>query len=189
MLPSELKVLLTGIDALEAEAARLTSGLTETQVNWQPRDGAGWSVAQCLDHLARINDYYVAPFLQATDAAYSAQRYRFDGVKPTWFGRRWVAMLEPPVRRRMRSPKPVEPVATRRLPDVLETYIAGHRSYRELVEAAARVDVNRITAPNPFIKAIRVRVATALLVVPAHDRRHLWQARQVLDAADFPGRR
>lgn len=188
MPPVELKALLSEIDGLEAEAARLTGGLTETQVNWQPGDGAGWSVAQCLDHLARINDYYVAPFLQATQTAYAAERHHFDGVKPTWFGRRWVAMLEPPVTRKMRAPKPVEPVATRRLPDVLDAYVASHAAYRELVDAAAMVDVNRIVVPNPFIKAVRVRVATALLVVPAHDRRHLWQARRVLEAADFPRR-
>jgi hypothetical protein len=39
---------------------------------------------------------------------------------------------------------------------------------------------------NPFIRVAPLRIATALLVVPAHDRRHLWQARQVTARADFP---
>lgn len=182
----DLQRLLDQIDAVEADARQLVSGLNDDQGNWQPGDGAGWSIAQCLDHLARINDFYLAPFLQATQAAYAGQRHLFTGVRPTWFGRKWAAMLEPPVMRRMRAPSPAQPQATRRLGDVLESYVESHALYREIVEIAPAVDVNRIRVANPFFKVIRVRVATALLVVPAHDRRHLWQARNVMRAPGFP---
>jgi hypothetical protein len=33
---------------------------------------------------------------------------------------------------------------------------------------------------------VRMRLATALQIIPAHDRRHLWQARQVLARPEFP---
>jgi hypothetical protein len=39
--------------------------------------------------------------------------------------------------------------------------------------------VNGATFTNPFIKFVRVSVATGLNVIAAHDRRHLWQAEQV----------
>jgi amidase len=68
----------------------------------------------------------------------------------------------------------------------LDAYLASHEPYRRMVHAANDVDVNRVVTWNPFIKMARVRVSTALLVPLAHDRRHLWQARQVLAQPDFP---
>jgi hypothetical protein len=58
---------------------------------------------------------------------------------------------------------------------------------RQMIAAAADVDINRATLPNPFLGIVRMRVSTALLVIPAHDRRHLWQAEQVWKAPGFPG--
>jgi hypothetical protein len=48
-----------------------------------------------------------------------------------------------------------------------------------MIEAAAEVDVNHVKGPNPFLKLIPMRVSTVLLLIPAHDRRHLWQAQNV----------
>jgi hypothetical protein len=49
------------------EAARaVTSGLTETQLNWQP-SAEQWSIAQCLDHLTvATNEFekYFEPAIQ-----------------------------------------------------------------------------------------------------------------------------
>ena len=59
-------------------------------------------------------------------------------------------------------------------------------SVRRLIADAADVDINRATFPNPFLKIIRMRVATALQILAAHDRRHLWQAEQVRMAPGFP---
>ncbi len=44
---------------------------------------------------------------------------------------------------------------------------------------AARVDVNTVTGPNPFLKLITMRISTVLQIIPAHERRHLWQAAKV----------
>lgn len=49
---------------------------------------------------------------------------------------------------------------------------------------ARDLDLNRIRFRNPFIGLLRYSVGTALLVIGAHDRRHLWQANQVRAAAE-----
>ena len=40
---------------------------------------------------------------------------------------------------------------------------------------------------STLFRWVRVRVATGLLIIPAHYPRHLWQARQVAARPDFPG--
>ncbi len=41
------------------------------------------------------------------------------------------------------------------------------------------MDLNRIRFKNPFVHLLSFTVGTGLLIILAHDRRHLWQAEQV----------
>ena len=186
MLHPALRALLDAVDAAEAEARDLTTSLSDAQGNWRPDGGARWSVVQCLDHLAKINALYAGHFLPIAEQARSNGQGPFTGLAPSWFGRKFLSVLEPPVKQRVKAPGNVVPAATRPVGAALEAYIHSHDSYRRLVAVANEVDVNRAGGPNPFFRMFRIRLATALQVIPAHDRRHLWQARQVLAHPEFP---
>ena len=58
----------------------------------------------------------------------------------------------------------------------------SHARYRAIVKESADVDINRVVFPNRFIGAVKMRLSTVLMIIPAHDRRHLYQARQVRKA-------
>jgi hypothetical protein len=45
------------------------------------------------------------------------------------------------------------------------------------------IDLAGVRFPNPFIRGVRFSLATGLHVIPAHERRHLWQAWRVRQAA------
>jgi hypothetical protein len=70
--------------------------------------------------------------------------------------------------------------------ELLQAYLKSHEPVREVIQGARLVDVNRLRFKNPFIGAIRFTVGTGLMVINAHDRRHLWQAEQVKRAAGYP---
>lgn len=189
MLPTELQALLDQTDANEREARALVEGLDEQHANWRPDAGRAWSVVQCLDHLARINGFYVEAVLPRVRAAAHRSSSSFETLTPGWIGRRFVASLEPPVTRRFKAPNArVVPAPEMPAGDALASFVNSHTRYRELVTLCARIDPNRVRVPNPFFKWAWMRVSTVLLVIPAHDRRHLWQARQVLARPDFPAR-
>ena len=77
------------------------------------------------------------------------------------------------------TPPVAQPAPSTPRDQLLPLYKASHDKYRALVRASAGADVNRVTMPNPFFPSVRMRMATVLLVIPAHDRRHLWQAKRV----------
>jgi hypothetical protein len=178
MLPAELQGLLDQIDACERDAESLLAGLDDDGVNWQQAPGR-WSIAQCLDHLIEMNKYYLAGCEAHLHAARAANAGPFAGLKPTPIGRWFARSMEPPARLRMKSPKAVTPGPAFPRDGLLTAYTMSHTVYRALVKGAADVDVNRVVFPNPFISAVKMRLSTVLLIVPAHDRRHLYQARQV----------
>ena len=187
-LPAGLQALIEETDANEREARAIVDGLDDRQANWQPDEGRGWSVVQCLDHLARMNPFYVEAVLPRVRAAAKHPVGSFEGLRPTWIGAKFVASLEPPVTRRFKAPNArVVPAAQMPVADAVASYLHSHTRYRELVSLSAGFDPNRVSVPNPFLKWVWMRVSTILLVIPAHDRRHLWQARNVLAHPDFPG--
>jgi hypothetical protein len=178
MLPSELQNLLDQVDACEADADRLVADLDDEAVNWTPPSG-GWSVGQCLSHLALMNDFYLRGWREALAAAARAERGPFRGLHPTPFGRWFVSSMEPPYRMKGKAIQAATPASHVPRDTVVQNYKQSHELYRHLVRASAAVDVNRVVGPNAILKQVKMRLSTVLLIIPAHDRRHLWQAANV----------
>ena len=88
---------------------------------------------------------------------------------------------------KLKTPKVALPPFDKIRDAVMRNYHESHDLVRRLIVDAAEVDVNRATFQNPFIPLVRMRVATGLGILAAHDRRHLWQAEQVKLAPGYPG--
>jgi hypothetical protein len=187
-LPPDIQDVLDQVDRADAAADLLVGPLSDEQLHWQPDGGRGWSVAQCLEHLAAINELYGRAIGEAVAAARARGWSRKGPLAPGPLGQRFIASQEPPVTRRVRSPGSVRPGSGAARADILARYHAAHEMLRGLVRDAASIDANRATYPNPFLKLLRFKVATGVQLLPTHDRRHLWQAEQVIRHPLFPGR-
>jgi hypothetical protein len=180
-LPDDLQSVLNELNRTDEEARQLVSGLSEAQLNWRSSPTA-WSVAQCLDHLGQINSAYI-PALQA--AVRHADRNSvgtYEPIQPGWFGRWFINAMEPPPRRKFKSPAKGKPGLQKSGDEVLSVFIASHNELRSVIYEAREVNLNRIRFKNPFVSLLRFTVGTGILIIGAHDRRHLWQARQVCAA-------
>ena len=182
MLPGDLQRLSDDMDAADAAAERLSASLTDAEFFWQPDGGTRWSVAQCLDHLAVADGLYGAAMASAVAHAREQGWMRQGPAAPGFFGRMFADSFEPPVKRRTGGPAKIRPRPGRTRAEILADYHAAHDAIRQAIQDAAALDVNRATFQNPFIPVIRMRVSTGLHVIAAHDRRHLWQAEQVVTA-------
>ena len=177
-LPADLQSILNELDRSDEEARQLVSGLSEAQLNWRPSPTA-WSVAQCLAHLGQMNSVLTAALRTAVRQANKNSAMPRKPIQPGWFGRWFISQMEPPPRRKMKSPKQGIPEARKSKEEIMKAFVAAHDQVRSLVHEAQELDLNRIRFHNPFIGLLRYSVGTALLVIGAHDRRHLWQANQV----------
>ena len=180
-LPADLQSVLNELDRADQQARQLVSDLSEAQLNWQPGAGA-WSVAQCLGHLGQMNSVLTAALRSAVRQADKNSVMPRQPIQPGWFGRWFIQQMEAPPRRKMKTPRQGVPEAHKSGEEILRAFIAAHDELRSLVHEARDLDLNRIRFRNLFIGLLRYTVGTALLVIGAHDRRHLWQARQVRTA-------
>lgn len=178
-LPEDLRKILSDVDAADRAAEAIAARVTIEEFQWQPDGGRRWSIAQCLDHLASVNALYTAAIRKGLNEAHARGWKRTGPAAPGFLGRKFVALLEPPVTRRARAPEKVHPKPRRSRVEIMKAYRDAHDDLRRLVSECALLDVNRATFPNPFFGLVRVKVSTGLHILPAHDRRHLWQAEQV----------
>jgi hypothetical protein len=178
-IPVDLRSIIDELARSEQEARRLVEGLTDAQMNWQPRDGAAWSIAQCLDHLGRINRTYAAALQAAVQTRGPATLPRFGPISPAWFSRFFIRSMDAPPRRKFSTPPQAKPSSQINREQALESFVDSHDAIRGFVHNCLNMDLNRIRFKNPFVPLLRFTVGTGLLIILAHDRRHLWQAEQV----------
>ena len=72
------------------------------------------------------------------------------------------------------------PAGFRRREEVLAAFCTSHQEIRSLIEECGDLDLNRVRFKRPFFWAARFTVGSGFLLMAAHERRHLWQAKQVL---------
>ena len=185
-LPDDIQQVLDDFDRSDQQAASLVERLDDAQFTWRPDDGRSWSVAQCLEHLTVLNAAYGRAMLAAMEEAGRRGWRRQGPLQPGPIGRWFIRSQEPPVRRKLRTPRKVQPTGGRPRDVILREYREAHDRLRRVAREAAAHDANRATFPNPVAGIIRMKVATGLLALAAHDRRHLWQAERAVGRPDFP---
>jgi DinB family protein len=171
--------------ATTREGAEIASGLNEGQVNWRPGPGR-WSIGECLMHLAVSSDATLPALDRAITRARERGRPAAGPYHYGWFTRWNVRSMEPPPSRRMRTFRIFTPPATTLIRDEVVRALAGARDrLLERAQAAAAVDLKRAIVVSPVSRLFRMPLGGYLAFLAAHDRRHLWQARQVREASGF----
>ena len=165
--------------------ARKLEPLSREQWQWTPGEGR-WSIAECIDHLNLTLRLY-HPMLEESLARARANGWLSDGPYAYgWLSKFFVRLLEPPVGRRFKAPPPFVPAPQPAVDGLLAEFARLRDETRRLIEAADGIDLNRTRVQSPASKVLKLPLGKAFEAMAAHDRRHLWQVKQVMAATGFP---
>ena len=181
----EIAALRRQFEDLSAAADALATPLTDARFTWQP-PGGGWSVSQCLDHLNATARMYLPRLDEGIADAISRGLYGDGPFSYGWLGRLSVKAMEPPPRFRVKHPAAFAPGASRLKQEVLPAFRAYQVQYIDRLHQANGLDLARARVASPTSKLVRLPLGSAFLTLAAHERRHLWQAQQIVARADFP---
>ena len=184
---SDLESFRLQLLAIRQDAPSLWGGLSDIEFNWKPSFDK-WSIAECLAHLSPTASRTV-PVLDEMIARGRAKGLLSDG--PFVLGlieRAFIRSLEPPVRFRARAPRRLLPPSSSGL-----SIAAVRREFMEWQDAidarldrADGIDLVRVKGPSPAFPLIRWSLGAMLAVTLAHERRHIWQARELRKHPQFP---
>lgn len=185
VLNPELERLMYQLKVVRQDAQGMVFGLTDSQLQWSPGQGA-WSVKSCFEHLNETNKKMIGALETSVRSGRQANQLH-DGPYTYGFFARWFFRnLEPPVKRRFSAPAAVQPQGNKSWQQVQEEWESSHERLAQLLREANGLDLARIRTQSPISSWVRYSLGMAFWIQSAHDRRHLWQARNVITHANFP---
>src|SRR5262245_56625527 len=110
-LTPDRQALMAELARLAFEASQIASPLDDARFHWQPDDGKGWSVGQCIEHLVRANRVYLDALEEAARAAQHAGTCDPTPLVPGRLGQWFLDSLEPEHGPRLNAPKKIVPPA------------------------------------------------------------------------------
>jgi hypothetical protein len=184
-LTPELEGYLEEIRYIRQDVAAIVAGLSREQFNWQPA-ASRWSIGQCFVHLNLTAAAFV-PAIEAATADASARGLKSAGpfVYPL-LERLFVASNEPPPKRRFRAFKRYRPAADHEPGEVMNKFLQWQDVLAERIRAADGLDLRRARRRSPILPLFTWSLGTMFALTLAHERRHIWQARQVRNDRAFP---
>lgn len=167
------------------DADHLVQDITDEQLNWQIAAGV-WSIGQCLDHLNVSARVYLSSIDETIDAARQKGLTGTGPFRYGWITRQFVKSLEPPVKLKLKAPKKIKPAAIFSKTALINEFRAVREEILQRLERSDGIDLQRSAFRSPLLRLLKIELGQAFAVLCAHDRRHLWQARQVLQHPQFP---
>jgi hypothetical protein len=187
----ELEAFRVEFEALSAEADRLVGPLTDAQFAWSPAPEV-WSIGQCIEHLNVTARAYLPSLDEGIATAIRAGIYGSGPFAYNIIGRLMVRSMEPPPLMRFKAPlifqPPATPQAMRTRGEIMAGFHGFQVQYMDRLRQANGVDLAKAKVVSPASRFIRISLGSGFGLQLAHERRHLWQARQVAARPDFPRR-
>lgn len=169
-------------DATKKDARDLFAGLTQAQFGWRPAPGR-WSIGECVAHLNTSGDVYL-PRIDAMIEEARAKGYRSQGpYKHHWIGHTFARSFEPPPRFRAKAPKVfLPPPVDHAIDRTTAAFLKLQDSWMDRLQRANGFDLGRVRTMSPVTSLIKLTLEETFLLMAGHQRRHLWQARNVKNA-------
>jgi hypothetical protein len=172
-------------EAIKMEAQDLLAGLDEARFNWRPSPDQ-WSVAQCIDHLittgrSSLSNIHHALNEARSEGAFSPGPFRY-GLWERWF----VRLMEPPPKWKFKAPSAYAPSTDRAYTEAVPEFLGLQDEFLHCLDEANGIDLSKTKVRNPASRWIRFSLGQELALNAAHERRHLWQIRQIKGATSFP---
>ena len=173
------------------EAARSVVGrVSGSELRRRP-DPDAWSVAECLDHLVRTGEAYFPAIDRALGRARD-EGLRSEGPFSRGFLGRWLVRgMEPPPGFGVPAPKAFRPElpedVSAEAEDPLARFLEHQEGLARRIREADGLDLEAVKVPAPVASFLRINLYACLAYLSAHQRRHLWQARQVAERLEEAG--
>lgn len=185
-LMDELESLAKQYDDALAEVESIAGTLRPEQIHWCPAPDK-WCVGQCLEHLTQVGTTYAGKISSTVEVGTKEHVFASGPFTYGWLDRLFLRLTEPPPKFRVKAPRVFRPKPVSGRPQdpasILDAYRKSNRQLRELVLRSKGLDRKRLKVASPASDLIQVPLGIALAIAVAHERRHIYQMKEILRAA------
>jgi hypothetical protein len=176
--------VISELKAAADDAAETFGALSTEQLNWKPSE-AGWSIAQCLDHLIRSNVEFDAEWEKLLNGTRRNSFFETWSPLTGFFGRFLINSLAKDSRKTKAPSKSIVPPSDVE-PGIVGRFVQNVESTNSKIAGCRNVDLQRTVLTSPFLRLITYRLDDAFQILVEHTKRHIRQAKRVMQADGFP---
>jgi hypothetical protein len=176
--------IISDMTAVAEDAKATFGGLSNDQLNWKPAEKS-WSIAQCLDHLIKTNEQFYPEF---TKLASGNRRNSFlENYSPLtgWAGRFLIKAVSEDSKKAKAPSKAIVPPSDIDA-GIVDAFCRHVAEVNAKIESVADADRKKTVVTSPFLAIFTYTLDDAYTVLVEHSKRHVRQAKRVMDAEGFP---
>ena len=180
----ELPSIIEGFEKVAEDAATTFGDLSAEQINWKP-SAEGWSVGQCLDHLIKSNEAFEPEFEKL--ASGNRKNSLLENFSPLtgFFGNFLLKSLKNDAKKFKAPSKAIVPPSD--VPaDIVDRFVAHQKDLAEKITSLDGIDWQKTVITSPFLKIMTYRLGKGFEIAVEHEKRHVRQAKRVMEADGFP---
>ena len=177
-LPNELQKLADEFTDMKSETEKFLASVKDKDFNKRPPDN-GWSIAECIDHLIATGVDYCDKFDEALKVLAEKNHVYTGEMKHGFFGGKFAANVEPPVKRKFKAPQKWKPDSNINKSKATAAYLQLQDRWVDLINQSAGWDLTKVRLPSPAVNWIKFNAYDTLWINSAHQRRHMCQAKNV----------
>ncbi|MEP7211604.1 MAG: DinB family protein [Acidobacteriota bacterium] len=175
--------IISKLQKIDAEVRESFGSLSPEQINWRPSPDS-WSIGQCLDHLIKSNEGFYGEFDKLA-----------AGTRKNSFWETWSPLSKFAgsflVKSLKADDKKVKTIPTMTPPSeidagIVDNFIRHNDELAGKVRSVANVDWQKTVVTSPFFGLMTYQLDTGLAAIIEHEKRHLRQAKRVLETDGFP---
>lgn len=180
-----LDPLIELADGVTEDAKSIFLQLTPEQLNWKPNKN-DWSVGQCFDHLMTTNKHYSQIFRDLAAGEKKANFWENMPLLPGFFGSSIKKACDPNNAKKIKTMAPFKPTSSDVRSTIVQEFIDFQEELLDLVKKTDSLDHENLTVTSPVAKFITYSLKDCCTIVLTHERRHVNQAKAVMELAEFP---
>ncbi|HQU92389.1 MAG TPA: DinB family protein [Pyrinomonadaceae bacterium] len=176
--------IISDMTAVAEDAKTAFGSLSNEQLNWKP-GAKSWSIAQCLDHLVKTNEQFFPEFAKL--ASGNRKNSIIENYSPLtgWAGRFLIKAVSEDSKKAKAPSKAIVPPSDIE-ERIVERFCDHVADVNRRIDAVADVDRKKTVVTSPFLAIFTYTLDDAYTVLVEHSKRHIRQAKRVMEAEGFP---
>jgi hypothetical protein len=168
------------IDRITDDFQSTFAGLTPNELNWKP-DLKTWSIAQNLDHIITVNESYYPVIDSVRKGTYKLPFLGRLGFMTRFFGNLIRNSVSPDRKRKSRTFSIWEPRVGDIDPGIVSRFQKHQKELKNYIENSRDLTEKGAVISSPANRMIVYKMDTAFEILIDHEKRHLNQARELLE--------
>ncbi len=183
-MDERIRSIISDMTAVAEDAKTSFAGLTNEQLNWKPAEKS-WSVAQCLDHIIKTNEQFYPEFAKL--ATGTRKNTFWENISPLtgWGGRFLIKAVSEDSKKAKAPSKAIVPPSDIEA-EIVDKFAEHIAEVNKKIESVADTDRKKTVVTSPFLVIFTYTLDDAYTVLVEHSKRHIRQAKRVMEAEGFP---